>query len=445
MNASDSILNVPSTLSDGEFTRRYLFPKAASDRGWRIALSLTGAGTILLFMALFYTTTTGIGTWGNNIPAAWGVDITNFVWWIGIGHAGTFISAILFLLHQRWRTSINRLAEAMTLFAVVSAALFPIFHLGRAWFFYWLFPYPATYRVWPQFRSALTWDVAAISTYITISFLFWFIGLIPDLAAARDQEGSLMRRRIYGVLALGWRGSAANWRKYRTVYLILAGLATPLVVSVHTIVSLDFATTLLPGWHSSIFPPYFVAGAIFSGFAMVATILIPLRRFFSLQEVVTRLHLDLIGQLLLLTGLIVTYSYIMEFFMAWYSGNRYERFMFMTYRPLGPYHFVTFVMLFCNVVVPNFLWLGKWRQSESILFLISILINVGMWLERYLIIVSSTSGDFLPSSWGVFIPTIVDGTIFLGTLSFFGFLLLLFVRFLPMLAVTELKELRNER
>jgi Ni/Fe-hydrogenase subunit HybB-like protein len=410
--------------------------------GFGKLLLVTGLGSLVLFATLAYTAVTGIGTWGNNIPVAWAFDITNFVWWIGIGHAGTFISAILFLLEQRWRTSINRFAEAMTLFAVANAAIFPLMHLGRPWFFYWLIPYPSSMGVWPQFRSALTWDVAAISTYGLISLLFWYLGLLPDLAAARDLSTG-WKQRVYAFFALGWRGAARHWRHYRMAYLLLAGLATPLVLSVHSVVSMDFATAKVPGWHSTVFPPYFVAGAIFSGFAMVLTLLLPARKIFALEDVVTERHLDAMSKMLLLTGSVVAYAYLIEHFLAWYGGNVYEMRTMLRERPFGPYGWLFWVMVLCNAVAPQVLWSRRLRRNAVALFILSIVINVGMWAERFVIIAGSLATEYTPSSWHVFVPTVVDGTIFFGTLFFFSFLFLLFLRLVPFIPVSELKEMQH--
>jgi molybdopterin-containing oxidoreductase family membrane subunit len=413
-------------------------------RGWLGLFTICAALAGLLFTALGYTFALGIGTWGNNIPVAWAFGIVNFVWWIGIGHAGTLISAVLLLFQQKWRTSINRFSEAMTLFAVMQAGLFPLAHLGRPWFFFWLFPYPSTLGLWPQFKSALMWDVFAVSTYFTVSLIFWFVGLLPDLAALRDASKSKTARLVYGTLALGWRGAASHWRHYRIAYLLLAGLATPLVLSVHTIVSFDFAISQLPGWHTTIFPPYFVAGAIFSGFAMVLTLIIPARVAFKFQHVVTRRHLDNMAKVLLVTGLIVGYGYMCEHFIAWYSGNKYEFFAFFNTRQRGPFAPVYWLMLFCNVVTPNIFWWKKARQNTAVLWIVSILVNVGMWTERFVIIVTSLHRDFLPSSWAMYRPTFVDWSIYIGTLGFFGMLFLLFLRFIPSVSASEVKELRRE-
>jgi Ni/Fe-hydrogenase subunit HybB-like protein len=440
--SESSVLGTRAT--DAALTQRLLSPAWTGHPVYRPLLLVTGAGAAMLFALLGYTATAGIGVWGNNVPVAWGFGIINFVWWIGIGHAGTFISAILLLLGQKWRTSINRFAEAMTLFAVVQAGLFPVFHLGRPWFAYWLVPYPSTMGVWPQFRSALPWDLAAIATYLTVSLLFWYLGLVPDLAAMRDAAPGRLRRRIYGVFALGWRGSVRHWQHYRVAYGLLAGLATPLVVSVHSVVSMDFAMTQLPGWHSTLFPPYFVAGAIYSGFAMVLTLLLPVRALFGLRDVVTTRHLDSMAKMLLVTGWIVTYSYVVETFTAWYSGNLYERYTYLVDRPFGPYAAVYWTVIACNCVTPQFFWSARLRRSPVALWFAALAIQVGMWGERFMLIVTSQHRDFLPSSWAMYAPTWVDVGILLGTLSFFLFLFLLFLRFVPFVPVSELKELKHE-
>jgi Ni/Fe-hydrogenase subunit HybB-like protein len=414
-------------------------------RGW-LALVLIGlAGTGMLFAAITITIAKGIGMWGNNIPVGWAFGIINFVWWIGIGHAGTLISAILLLFQQKWRTSINRFAEAMTLFAVLQAALFPVLHTGRPWFaIYWLFPYPSTNSIWPQFKSPLMWDVFAVSTYFITSLLFWYLGLIPDLASLRDSSTSRRARVTYGIFALGWRGSARHWHHYKIAYLLLAGLATPLVLSVHTIVSWDFALSILPGWHTTIFPPYFVAGAVFSGFAMVLTLMIPARRFMGLEHVITPRHLEAMAKVMLCTGLIVDYGYLMEHFIAWYSGNVYEQYVFFVTRPKGPYAWAYYLQLFCNVVVPQMYWLKWARRNIWTLWIGAVLINVGMWFERFNIIVTSLHQDFIPSNWAMYYPTWVDLSLLGGTICFFGLLFLLFLKFLPAVAVSEVKELNHE-
>jgi Ni/Fe-hydrogenase subunit HybB-like protein len=408
------------------------------------ALLFTAGGTLVLFAAVAYTIVTGIGVWGNDIPVAWAFAITNFVWWIGIGHAGTFISAFLLLLEQKWRTSINRFSEAMTLFAIMQAGLFPLIHMGRCWFGYWLVPYPATMQVWPQFRSSLTWDVAAVTTYFTVSLLFWYLGLVPDLAAMRDRAPERWRRRIYGIFALGWSGSAREWNHYRIAYGLLAGFACPLVISVHSIVSMDFAIAQLPGWHSLIFPPYFVAGAIYSGFAMVLTLMLPARRLYHIENVITKNHLDNMGKMLLLTGWIVTYAYLAEAFTAWYSNDTFEMYTSLVARPTGPYAFAYWTVIFCNCIVPQVLWSKKVRTTPLVLWVVTIFVQIGMWLERYMLIVTSENRDFLPSSWHLYRPSAIDLTILIGTLFFFVFLFLLFLRTVPFIAISELKETRRK-
>ncbi len=411
--------------------------------GWLAGFLVAFSLVMLLFYAIGYLLIRGVGVWGINIPVGWGFAIVNFVWWIGIGHAGTLISAILLLLNQKWRTSINRFAEAMTLFAVACAGLFPLLHLGRPWFFYWLFPYPSTMGVWPQFRSPLVWDVFAVSTYFTVSLLFWFVGLIPDLATLRDRAKTRASRILYGMLAMGWRGSAMHWHRYEVAYLLLAGLATPLVVSVHTVVSFDFAVGIVPGWHSTIFPPYFVAGAIYSGFAMVLTLAIPLRAAYHLEDFITMRHLENMAKVMLATGLIVAYGYIMELFMAWYSGNTYESFTAWN-RIVGPYGPAYWALILCNIVAPQLLWIGRVRTNVAALFVLALVVNVGMWLERFVIVITSLHRDFLPSSWGMYSPTVWDWAVFAGTIGLFVALLYLFIRFLPMISIFEMRELVSE-
>ncbi len=429
---------------DRALTESLLAPVLGPTRkGWLLLLLALGGGVTFWVISLVATVFVGIGTWGNNIPVAWAYDITNFVWWIGIGHAGTLISAILLLFQQKWRTSINRFAEAMTLFAVAMAGVYPIIHLGRPWLFWWLMPYPSTTQLWPNFKSALPWDVFAISTYATVSLLFWYLGLIPDLATARDAARTKGQRIAYGILAFGWRGSARHWQHYRIGYLLLAGLSTPLVVSVHTIVSFDFAISQLPGWHTTIFPPYFVAGAIFSGFAMVVTLMIPARRLLGYQHVVTPKHLDNMAKVMLATGLMVSYGYVMEHFIAWYSGNHHEAFAFLN-RWTGDYSTIWYVQLLCNVVAPQIFWFPWARRSEVVLFVTSILVNVGMWAERFVIIAVSLTRDFVPSSWANYTPTWVDWGLLFGSMATFGALFLLFLRFLPAIPIFEVKELRRE-
>jgi molybdopterin-containing oxidoreductase family membrane subunit len=411
--------------------------------GWYIGFGLAFALVMLLVIAITYLLAAGVGIWGINIPVAWGFAIINFVWWIGIGHAGTLISAILLLMRQEWRTSINRFAEAMTLFAVACAGLYPILHLGRPWLFYWLVPYPNTMGLWPQFRSPLVFDVFAVTTYATVSLLFWYIGLLPDLATLRDRAQQRFSRMAYGVLAMGWRGSARHWKRYQTAYLLLAGLATPLVVSVHTIVSYDFAMSILPGWHTTVFPPYFVAGAVYSGFAMVMTLAIPLRVIYHLEDFITMRHLRNMSLIILATGLIVAYGYAMEIFMAWYSGNTYEQYMILN-RIQGPYAPMYWALLVCNIAVPQMLWFRRVRASIPALFVVSLFVNIGMWLERYIIVVTSLHRDFLPSSWGMYAGTFWDWATFAGTIGLFFSLLFLFLRFLPMISISEMRELVDE-
>jgi Ni/Fe-hydrogenase subunit HybB-like protein len=411
--------------------------------GWVIGFGLAFALVMLLLLAITYLLAAGVGIWGVNIPVAWGFAIVNFVWWIGIGHAGTLISAILLLMRQQWRTSINRFAEAMTLFAVACAGLFPVLHLGRPWFFYWLIPYPNTMDIWPQFRSPLVWDFFAVATYGTVSFLFWYIGLIPDLATLRDRSQSRVGRALYGMLAMGWRGAARHWYRYEIAYLLLAGLATPLVVSVHSIVSFDFAVAIVPGWHATIFPPYFVAGAIFSGFAMVMTIAIPIRAIYHLEDFITMRHLRNMALVLLATGLIVGYGYLMEMFMAFYGGSAPE-IQGVLNRMFGAYAPLFWAMLACNVLVPQVLWSRRARANVPLLFVIALLVNIGMWLERFIIVVTGLYRDYLPSAWGMYYPTFWDWATFLGTIGLFVALLLLFVRFLPMISIFEMRELVSE-
>jgi molybdopterin-containing oxidoreductase family membrane subunit len=413
---------------------------------WRWFLGM-GVGfllTMTLLVAITWLLLMGVGIWGVDVPVMWGFAIVNFVWWIGIGHAGTLISAILLLLRQDWRTSINRFAEAMTLFAVACAALFPLLHLGRPWVFYWLLPYPNTMGLWPQWRSPLVWDVFAVSTYAMVSLLFWYVGLIPDLATLRDRARHKWAQYVYGFLAMGWRGSARHWHRYRTAYLLLAGLATPLVVSVHSVVALDFAAAILPGWHTTIFPPYFVAGAIFSGFAMVVTLAVPLRAAFGLHDFITPRHLDNMAKVILATGLIVAYGYVMEAFMAWYGESPYERFALLQNRPRGPYAHTYWMMLTCNVFIPQLLWSRRVRSSAMVLWMIAIAVNIGMWLERYVIVVTSLHRDFLPSSWGMYHGTFWDYATFYGTIGLFLSLLFLFIRFLPVISIVEMRELVHE-
>jgi Ni/Fe-hydrogenase subunit HybB-like protein len=394
---------------------------------------------VLLF-AVTYLFAKGVGIWGINIPVGWGFAIVNFVWWIGIGHAGTLISAILMLLRQSWRNSINRFAEAMTLFAVACAGMFPLLHMGRPWLGYWLFPYPNSMGVWPQFRSPLVWDVFAVSTYATTSLLFWFVGLIPDLATLRDRSDKKIIKIIFGALALGWRGSARHWARYETAYLLLAGLATPLVLSVHTVVSFDFAIGIVAGWHTTIFPPYFVAGAIYSGFAMVLVLAIPIRKYYNVGDYITERHLENSAMVMLATGLIVGYGYAMEAFLNWYGGNPNENFLGWN-RLHGPYAKYYLALLFFNIVLPQIMWIRKFRTHPFWLFLVSLDVLVGMWLERFIIVVVSLHRDFLNSSWGMYYPTRWDWAVFIGTLGMFAAAMFLFVRLLPMISIFEIRTL----
>lgn len=407
-------------------------------RAWYIAITISASLTLMLFGMVVYLIATGVGVWGNTNPVFWGWDIVNFVFWVGIAHAGTLISAILFLLRQKWRTSVNRAAEAMTLFAVCCAGMYPAIHVGRIWVAYWLFPVPNQMQMWPNFRSPLLWDVFAVSTYATVSLLFWYMGLVPDLATLRDRAVTPLRRRLYGFFALGWRGSARHWQRFERAYLILAALATPLVLSVHSVVSFDFAVSQVPGWHTTIFPPYFVAGAIFSGFAMVVTIMVPARELFGLRDLVTMKHLENMNKVILATGSMVGLAYATEFFIAWYGGNAFERFTFLN-RALGPYAWAYWIMVFCNVVAPQFFWSKSIRTNPWLMVGVCILVNVGMWFERFVIVVTSLSRDYLPSAWGYFKPTPIDICTFIGTLGLFFTLFLLFCRYLPMVAIAEVK------
>ncbi|HMP72290.1 MAG TPA: polysulfide reductase NrfD [Kiritimatiellia bacterium] len=402
-------------------------------------LLLLGMGPSLIFLLV-----EGTGVWGINQPVAWGFAIINFVWWIGIGHAGTLISAILLLLRQEWRTSINRFAETMTIFAVVCAGMFPLLHLGRPWLAHWFFPYPNVMQMWPQYRSPLSWDVAAISTYATVSILFWFTGLIPDLATLRDRAKNKVVKTLYGAASMGWRGSARHWQRYEVAYLLLAGLSTPLVVSVHSIIGLDFAVSVIPGWQVTIFPPYFVAGAIFSGFAMVLTLSIPLRALFGWKDMITLNHLNNISKVMLATCLMVLYGYGMEVFFAWYSGSVYEGYMKFN-RMYGPYWWSYWGLILCNGVIPQLLWFKKVRTSPIILFFLSIVINIGMWLERFVIVITSLHRDFLPSSWGMYTPTIFDWGLYLGTIGLFLTLMIVALKILPMISQFEVRELLHKK
>lgn len=410
-------------------------------KGWLLGFAVTFGVLNMMVVSIAWLVIRGVGIWGINIPVAWGFDIINFVWWIGIGHAGTLISAILLLFRQQWRTSINRFAEAMTLFAVACAGIYPALHTGRPWLDYWLFPIPNVMNIWPQFRSPLMWDVFAVSTYASVSAVFWFIGLVPDFASLRDRAKNWHAKVLFGMLSLGWRGSAVHWHRYEMAYLLLAGLATPLVLSVHSIVSFDFAVSVIPGWHTTVFPPYFVAGAIYAGFAMVLTLMIPLRHVFGLKDMITLHHIDNMAKVMLATGLIVAYGYAMEGFTAWYSGNIYEKFALLENRNFGPYKFLYWGLILTNVVIPQLLWKTSIRKNIPVLFMLAMSVNVGMWLERFVIIVQSLHRDFLPSSWGMFYPTVWDWSLFIGTIGFFLCMIFLFVRFVPMIATAEMKHL----
>ncbi len=411
--------------------------------GWFLGFGLSFLALMMLLFAVTVLFSIGVGIWGVGIPVAWAFAIISFVWWVGIGHAGTLISAILLLLRQKWRTSINRTAEAMTIFAILCAGMFPLLHLGRPWLFYWLFPYPNTMWYWPQFRSPLVWDVFAVSTYLTVSLLFWFVGLIPDLATIRDRTKSRFKQIVYGMLAMGWRGSSVHWKRYETASLLLAGLATPLVVSVHTVVSFDFAIAILPGWHTTIFPPYFVAGAIYSGFAMVVCLAIPLRHVYHLEDFITMRHLDIMAKLLLVTGLIVGYGYVMEAFMAFYSADIFERYVTVN-RMTGPYAAAYWCLITFNVLIPQALWSKRVRSSILAIFIEAFLINCAMWLERFVIIVTALNRDFVPSIWRLYAPTRWDWMTLFGSLGLFMTLFYLFIRYLPMISIYEMRELVSE-
>jgi Ni/Fe-hydrogenase subunit HybB-like protein len=415
----------------------------ATPRGWYLGFGLAFLLVMVLLASITQLLVVGTGIWGVNVPVGWGFAIINFVWWIGIGHAGTLISAILLLFRQEWRTSINRFAEAMTLFAVACAGIFPLLHVGRPWLAYWMLPYPNTMSLFPQFRSPLLWDVFAVSTYATVSALFWYVGLIPDLATLRDRARSRPWKIVYGIFALGWRGAARHWERYETAYLLLAGLSTPLVISVHTVVSLDFAVSVIPGWHATIFPPYFVAGAIYSGFAMVLTLAIPLRAIYGLQDFITLRHLQNMAKIVLATGMIVVYGYAMEAFFAWYSANPYEEAM-LANRAGGHYGWAYWMLLACNAATPQLLWFKRVRTNVLALFLIALVVNVGMWLERFVIVVTSLSHDYLPSSWDTYAPTKWDWGLYVGTIGLFLALLFLFIRFLPMISIFEMRTLVPE-
>jgi Ni/Fe-hydrogenase subunit HybB-like protein len=406
--------------------------------GWWLVFGTALLALGALGLSVGWLVWNGIGSWGNNSPVAWAWDITNFVWWIGIGHAGTLISAVLFLFRQKWRTSINRFSEAMTIFAVICALLYPTIHVGRIWLLYWCFPIPNQMSMWPNFKSPLLWDVFAVSTYFTVSLLFWYVGLLPDFATLRDRAKNVLRKRLYGAFALGWRGSNRHWRNYERAYLILAALSTPLVLSVHSVVSFDFATSVMPGWHTTIFPPYFVAGAVFSGFAMVSTLMILCRQVYGLKDIMTMKHLEMMNKIMLVTGSLVGYAYTMEAFIAWYSGNQYERYCFIN-RMTGPYWWAYWSMITCNVISPQFFWFKRFRTSIPWMFALSITINIGMWFERFVIIVTSLHRDYLPSSWGMFSPTIIDIGCYVGSIGLFFTLFSLFLRWIPMVAMFEVK------
>lgn len=407
---------------------------------WLLMVGIAGSLLGVMLMSLGWVFLMGVGIWGINIPVGWAFDIINFVWWIGIGHAGTLISAILLLLHQGWRTSINRFAEAMTLFAVVCAGLYVTSHVGRHQYAYWLFPLPNTMGLWPQFRSPLAWDVFAVSTYATVSALFWYVGLIPDLAVLRDRAKNPLVRTLYAIGCLGWRGSQRHWHRYTALYLILAGISTPLVLSVHSTISFDFAFGLVPGWHSTIFPPYFVAGAVFAGFAMVLILAIPLRAFFNMRDLITMKHLENMAKVMLATGNVVFYGYLMELFLGYFTHNKYEAYM-TSNRMFGEYWWTYWTLLFCNGVITQTLWVKKWRTNILWLFIVSVFVSIGMWFERFVIIVSSLHREFLPSGWAHYTPTIWEVLMYVGTMGMFTTLFMLFVRALPSIAIAEMKEL----
>jgi len=407
-------------------------------KAWWVALFLSASVLGLLGILIPYLFFVGVGVWGVNNPVGWGYAIVNFVFWVGIGHAGTLISAILFLFRQKWRTSINRAAEAMTIFAVMCAGLFPGIHVGRVWFAWYMFPLPNQMGMWPNFRSPLLWDVFAVGTYFTVSLLFWYMGMIPDLATLRDRAKNIIRRYAYHALSLGWTGSNRAWHRYERAYLLLAALATPLVLSVHSVVSFDFAVSQVPGWHTTIFPPYFVAGAIFSGFAMVVTLLVPCREFFGLKEIITIRHLENMNKIIMVTGLMVGYAYGVEFFIAAYSGNEVEKFTFLN-RAFGPYAWAYWIMVSCNVISPQIFWFKKARTNVWIMFVVSIFVNIGMWFERFVITVTSLANDFVPSAWDYYVPTWVDLGIMAGAFGLFFTCFCLFCRFLPFIAMSEVK------
>jgi molybdopterin-containing oxidoreductase family membrane subunit len=413
---------------------------ARTPKQWFYVFAIAFMVMQLLIFSLGNLVVRGIGLWGINQPVGWGLDIINFVWWIGIGHAGTLISAILLLFRQQWRMSISRFAEAMTIFAVMCAGLYPVFHTGRPWLAYWLLPIPNTMAIWPQPRSPLVWDVFAVSTYATVSVLFWYVGLIPDLGTMRDRAKTMFGKKMYGFFSLGWRGSARHWHVYEMASLLLAGLSTPLVVSVHSVVSFDFAAGIVPGWHTTVFPPYFVAGAVFAGFAMVLTLGIPIRRIYGLEDYITDKHLDNMAKVMLTTGLVVVYGYLLEIFFAFYSANEFEEAMIHN-RFSGPYKWYYWSLILCNFLVPQLLWIHSMRRNITCLFGVSMFINVGMWLERFVIIPMSLHRDFIPGSWGYYQPTLFDWGAFIGSLGFFTFMMFLFIRGLPMISIFEIKTL----
>ena len=409
---------------------------------WYLGISLSGSALLLGAFMIFWTIWHGIGTWGLNRTVGWGWGITNFVWWIGIGHAGTFISAILLLFRQKWRTSINRSAEAMTIFAVICAMLFPIIHMGRPWLGFFIFPYPNFRGLWVNFNSPLVWDVFAISTYFSVSLIFWYVGLIPDIGTVRDKIKSRFKKTIYNVLSFGWKGSARQWHRHEVVSLILAALAAPLVLSVHSIVSMDFATSVVPGWHTTIFPPYFVAGAIFSGFAMVLTLMIITRKALHLEDYITVGHVESMNKIIIATGSIVGLAYLTELFISWYSGVEYEHFALLN-RATGPYWWAYWIMMTANVISPQLLWIKKLRTNLVFTFCLSIVINIGMWFERFVIVVTSLHRDYLTSSWTMYKPTIVEVGLFLGTLGLFFTAFFLFIRIFPVIAIAEVKSVKK--
>ena len=448
LNKDQHLINDPP-LVEGDHTFATITDKISSivenkpPSGWLIAFLFSFSGLLILKASILYLIWEGVGIWGLNSPVGWGFAIVNFVFWVGIGHAGTLISAVLFLFRQQWRTAINRFAEAMTIFAVICALLFPGVHVGRVWLAYFMFPIPNQMGMWPNFRSPLLWDIFAVGTYFIVSFLFWYVGLIPDFATLRDRAKTKVKKIIYGILSLGWRSSNRHWQNYELAYLMLAGLSTPLVLSVHSIVSTDFAVSLLPGWHTTIFPPYFVAGAIFSGFAMVMTLAIPARKIYGLESIITVGHLDKMAKIMLVTGSMVGYAYAMEFFIAWYSGNTFESFAFVN-RAVGPYAWAYWIMISCNVIIPQLFWFKTFRTNVILLFILSIFANIGMWFERFVIVISSLSRDYLPSSWDYYTPTIWDISLLIGSFGLFFTLFLLFLRFVPMIAISEVKGILPE-